>query len=520
MKEEELKHELERTREDLKDLETYLNELNNFLPLAVCSVGPTGVVASVNSTFERMTGHSIHESIGRRIEEFFENQEEVKEFLTKPNDGAQLTKETHAVLLSKNFGKRFVNFTASARLDRGGELAGYFVGITDITELKELQNRLEEKVASQTDNLLRHTEELELSQRDIAHALSKIEEERNKTYALIMSLSDGLVYTDADGTIEIINPRAEAILKVSRTAALGTNIFSSDASVPLKKLSSMIAKNSVFQRETINFSDSFIIEASTILIKNERDDVVGRLIVLHDISKERALDNLKVEFISVAAHQMRTPLAAIKWAFELLLASDEDKLAPELKKIAENGFESTNRILAIVNNFLDVDAIESVGMDYVFAPVSITKVIEEVFVGFEIVAREKSIELIFENQGQTLPFIQADHKQIAIVFQNLIENALKYTMKSGAIVIRAEPRENDLLVSVTDQGIGIPLAEQKNVFSKFFRAENAKKAETDGNGLGLYTTKRIIERHGGSIWFDSKEGEGTTFYFTIPLYSR
>lgn len=520
MNEEELKQELQRTKEELRDLEQYMRELNSFLPLAVCSVDPAGVVMSVNHAFERMTGHSTHESIGRHIEEFFENHAEVREFLSKLDTSAHLAQEIHTVLLSKNVGRRPVTFTASARPDQTGGFAGYFVGITDITGLKDLQGRLEEKVAFQKDNLLIRTGELERSQDEIAHALSKIEEERNKTYALIMSLSDGLIYTDADGKIDIINPRAEAILKVTRRAVLDTNIFSSEASVPMKKLSSMISQSSAFERETIHFSDTFIVEASTILIKNEKDETVGRLIILHDISKERALDNLKVEFISVAAHQMRTPLAAIKWAFELLLASDEEKLAPELKKIAENGFESTNRILTIVNNFLDVDVIESVSMDYVFAPVSITKVIEEVFIGFEITSREKSIELVFENQGQTLPFIRADHKQIVIVLQNLIENALKYTLNNSAVVVKAEPRENDLLISVADQGIGIPFAEQKNMFSKFFRAENAKKIETDGNGLGLYTTKRIIERHGGSIWFDSKEGEGTTFYFTIPLYSK
>jgi len=519
MKEEELKQELDRIKDDLEDIETYLNELNSFLPLAVCSVSPVGVVINVNNAFERITGHSAHESTGKRIEEFFENQDAIKEFLAKLDVHTELAKETHAILLSKNFGRRFVTFTASVRLDREGSLVGYFVGITDITELKDLQERLEERVATQTRDLLDRAAELERSQGEITHALSKIEEERNKTYALIMSLSDGLIYTDTDGAIEIINPRAEAILQVSRKAALDTNIFSSGASVRMKKLSLMISKDSLLERETVTFSENLVAEVSTVLIKNERDEIVGRIIVLHDISKERALDNLKVEFISVAAHQMRTPLAAIKWAFELLLASDEEKLAPELKKIVENGFESTNRILAIVNNFLDVDAIESVGVDYVFAPVNLAKVVEEVFVGFEIVAREKSIELIFENQGEALPFIQADQKQIAIVFQNLIENGLKYTMKQGAVRVKVEPRGSDVLVSITDQGIGIPSAEQRGIFNKFFRAENAKKVETDGNGLGLYTTKRIVEKHGGSIWFESKEGEGTTFYFTVPLYN-
>jgi signal transduction histidine kinase len=119
-----------------------------------------------------------------------------------------------------------------------------------------------------------------------------------------------------------------------------------------------------------------------------------------------------------------------------------------------------------------------------------------------------------------LPYVQADQERLAMIFQNLIENALKYTIKEGTITVKAEARPRDLLISVTDQGIGIPAQEQKNIFSKFFRAENAKKTETDGNGLGLHTTRRVVERHGGTIWFESVEGQGSTFYFTIPLYNK
>ena len=513
--------ELEQIKEDLEDIEMYLLEFTAFLPLAVCSVNPIGVVISVNTAFENITGYSEMDSTGKRVEDFFVETDEVKQFLSVTKESKNFTESKQVTLLSKNYGKRAVSLTASRRSDREGSFIGFFVGINDITELTDLQDRLEDKVIEQTKDLMQRTEELERSHTKIMLALSKIDEERKKTFSLIMGLSDGIIYADVEGKIEIINPQAEAVLNASHTEVLGTSIFASDSSsARFQKLISLLSADKGPERETLELSDGLSVEVSMLSINNDENELTGRVVVLHDISKDKALDNLKVEFISVAAHQMRTPLAAIKWAFEILLSSEDEKIAPELKRIVENGFESTNRILKIVNNFLDVDAAETVNSEYVFAPVNIQKVIEDVFSGVSIAAREKRVELLFENQDQVLPYVQADQERLGMIFQNLIENALKYTIKEGTITVKAEARPRDLLISVTDEGIGIPVQEQKNIFSKFFRAENAKKTETDGNGLGLHTTRRVVERHGGTIWFESVEGQGTTFYFTIPLYNK
>jgi PAS domain S-box-containing protein len=517
----EVLRERERDKEDLEDLEMYINELTTFLPLAVCTINPIGVIVSVNTAFEKITGYNALDATGKTFQDFFIETDAIKNFLLKKRESSSFTDSQQVTLLSKNYGKRTVNLTASSRADRGGSFIGYFIGISDITELKDLQDRLEEKVAEQTKDLMERAEELEKSRAKIMLALSKIDEERKKTFSLIMGLSDGIIYADVEGKIEIINPQAEAMLKVSHKEILGTSVFETNSSsLRFQKLSSLLSAEKETERETLELSDGLSVEISMLSISNDKKELVGRVVVLHDISKDRALDNLKVEFISVAAHQMRTPLAAIKWAFEILLSSDDEKIVPELKKIVENGFESTNRVLKIVNNFLDVDAAETVNSDYVFAPVNVQKVIEDVFSGVEIAAREKDVELIFENQNQVLPYVQADQERLGMIMQNLIENALKYTIEEGTITVKAEARPRDLLISVSDQGIGIPAVEQKNIFSKFFRAENAKKTQTDGNGLGLHTTRRLVERHGGTIWFESVEGEGTTFYFTIPLYNK
>lgn len=512
--------ELRRVKDDLEDLEMYLQEFNAFLPLAVCTVNPIQVLINVNAAFESVTGYSAHEGVGKNLSDLFLEGETIKNFLDNLQQGEKFAESTEVTLVLKSGEHRTVNLTASTRSDRSGQFTGFFIGINDVTELKSLQTELEREVARQTEDLEIRAKELESSRAEIIEALSEVEEERYKTSTLVTNLTDGLVYIDIYGTLEMINPRAENMLGLwgGNAGVVGGNFFEIELTERADKLRSLLSQGVHLEREVIEFTDDSVVEVSTVDIMNEEGGKVGTLAILHDISKERVLDNLKVEFISVAAHQMRTPLAAIKWAFELLLASDDEKLAPELKKVAESGFDSTHRILKIINNFLEVDAMESADFNYIFAPVNITKVVEDIFSEVEIEARERGVKLVFLNENEHLPYVRADQGRLSNIFQNLIENALKYTIGEGTITVQTEVRDQEMLISVKDEGIGIPEAEINNIFTRFFRAKNAKKVETDGNGLGLYTTKKMVERHGGSIWFESVEGGGSTFFFTMPLY--
>lgn len=511
--------ELAQVRKDLEDLEIYLQEFNAFLPLAVCTVNPFYVIVSMNAAFERVSGFNEAEGVGKKLDDLFEEKDMVLFFLQNLRERDKFSESTELTLVTKGGRNRIVKLAASARYDSNDQFIGFFIGINDITELKHLQNELEEEVKQQSYSLGERSEELEESRESVIKVLREIEEEKNKTISLVTNLTDGLIFVNNNWRIELVNPRAQELLELWEKDLVGVRFLEEDLSERTNELIQLVSAKEILDRETLEFTEDLIIEVSTVEIVGEDGERDGLLIILHDISKERMLDNLKVEFISVAAHQMRTPLAAIKWAFELLLASEDDKLAPELKKVAESGFDSTNRILRIINNFLEADAMESTDFNYLFAPVNIKKVIEDLLVEISIEARERGIELIFKNEDEEIPFVRADQERLFNVFQNLIENALKYTIDKGSIEIEVVTEEKNLLISVADSGIGIPQSEIKNIFTRFFRAQNAKKVETDGNGLGLYTSKKIIERHGGKIWFDTVEGSGTTFYFTLPLYS-
>lgn len=265
--------------------------------------------------------------------------------------------------------------------------------------------------------------------------------------------------------------------------------------------------------------------------KAEEMEVIGReqekgaqMLVRRDLElttaneRLRKLDEIKSGFISVVAHQLRTPLSGIKWTLNLLISGDMGPLATEQKTFLMKAYESNDRMISLVNDMLGADRIESGKVRYVFQPVLLGDVIDNVL--FELLpqAKAKGLSIRFAPNHADVPKVKADPEKLRAVFQNLLENSIKYSRTGGTVEIGMDVTpENEIRVSIKDDGIGIPREQQKNIFERFFRAQNAIKLETDGSGLGLFIVKSIIERHGGHISFESEEGRGVTFYFTLPV---
>ncbi len=228
------------------------------------------------------------------------------------------------------------------------------------------------------------------------------------------------------------------------------------------------------------------------------------------------LDKIKTEFISVAAHQLRTPLSAVKWTLSLLVDEDSENLSSKQRSLLLKGYESNERMIRLIDEMLVVTRIESGKMQFNFSFIHIEDLIDNVLLDFAGQVHVRKMHLAFERPGTPLPHVNADPEKIRAVIQNLIENALNYTKDGGAIILSARLENNFIRVQVKDNGIGIPLGQKSGIFNKFFRAENASKAKTDGSGLGLFVAKSIVDKHGGQIGFESAEGMGSTFYFTIP----
>ncbi len=245
------------------------------------------------------------------------------------------------------------------------------------------------------------------------------------------------------------------------------------------------------------------------------------MLVRRDVALTRAterleeLDSVKSEFISVAAHQLRTPLSAIKWTLSLLLDGDAGAITPEQKELFEKAAQSNERMIRLIEDMLTVTRIESGKATFVSVPVSVGEILTGLVTEVRATAVDKGLLLTLTPLPEHRTIL-GDGEKLRSVFQNLLENAIRYTPKGGSITLSLLQREHMVEVHIADTGIGIPEKQRMNIFSKFFRADNAVKTVTDGTGLGLYVAKTIVERHHGTLRFERTEGKGTTFIITLP----
>lgn len=234
-------------------------------------------------------------------------------------------------------------------------------------------------------------------------------------------------------------------------------------------------------------------------------------------NRERAISNLKSQFISVAAHQLRTPLTGLKWSLHWLLEKKGGSLTDEQAKAITAQVTAVNNMTKLVNELLNVALVEEGKFRYVFQKVPIQPLIEEIVAEFSPAAQEKQVTLETKYNLQPNLVLIGDPTQLKYAFSNLIDNAIRYTKPSGTVTVTLTQEKSRLTISIQDTGIGIPAAEQAKLFSRFFRANNAQRLHPDGSGLGLFIVKNIITSHGGDITVSSAENQGTTFTCTLPL---
>jgi len=232
--------------------------------------------------------------------------------------------------------------------------------------------------------------------------------------------------------------------------------------------------------------------------------------------KDEEVSRVKSDFISTAAHQLRTPLTGIRWALEAL--ERDAQLSQEQQALVKSAVEKSHDLVAIVGTLLDISAIESGKYNYQFAPMDLGALAQEVANDFTPLAAQSQVSLVFAPSETPLPQINADRDRIKWILNNLIENAIRYTPAGGNVTVSANRGANQVQVRVRDTGIGIPEQERGNIFERFYRAGNAITKENAGNGLGLYIARTIATDHGGDLDFQpNAEGPGTTFILSFPV---
>lgn len=245
--------------------------------------------------------------------------------------------------------------------------------------------------------------------------------------------------------------------------------------------------------------------------------LIGGNIIITGFNRLAEAHHIKSEFISIVSHQLRTPLSIFKWTLDLF---ERDWAERAHAGDWRNSFEvmrlNTDHMLLLVQGLLEVSRIDAATVALARDPVSLSELTRRIAESFRGYARASNVTISFEEQ-ENVPVITADEDRVEMVIQNLIDNAIRYTPQTGTvrIVIRREGAYVRWII--TDQGSGIPAADQPRIFEKFFRSESARKEQPRGSGIGLYIARALIQASGGSMGFSSREGKGSMFWFTLPI---
>jgi two-component system, OmpR family, sensor histidine kinase VicK len=349
--------------------------------------------------------------------------------------------------------------------------------------------------------------------------------QREKIY--YESVGDGIFAIDTGYKITLWNKSASAISGWSAEEVIGRDFRDIVRFIHERDRS----RNITFIEEAMLHGEVRHMEGKTLLITKSGKDVsvsdsaapifdyhrkvIGIIVVFQDVSVARELEKTKEEFISLAAHQLRTPAAAIKGYTKMLMDGMVGPVNPDQFDYLNSIAHANKLLLDLINAILNISRIEIGTLAINPQPLPLIPIAEEAIKEITPLIKQKNItfELKFSN---TVPVINIDENVTFILFQNILHNAAKYTPENGHITCSIEYVDDHVQVSVADTGIGIPESQKNLIFTKMFRADNAVNIAPEGTGLELYMVKKLVDEFGGNIWFDSTEGKGSTFYIKFP----
>ena len=350
----------------------------------------------------------------------------------------------------------------------------------------------------------------------LQEAQAMTEGERRKLSSVLSFMTDGVIATDRKGRVILINDPATEMLDVSRETVLSQPIVSVLGLEGTNTFEDLLEEKDSLILDYSTKNGPYILRANFSVIQKETGFVNGLIAVLHDITEQEKIDAERREFVANVSHELRTPLTTMRSYLEALAdgAWRDKEIAPGFIEVTRT---ETERMIRLVNDLLQLSKMDSIDYKLNKEWVNFVVFYDRIIDRFEMSKQQNvTFKRMLPNHAI---FVEVDEDKMTQVLYNIISNALKYSPEGGQITFAIKEKGDNIIVSVTDEGVGIPKESLGKIFDRFYRVDKARTRKLGGTGLGLAIAKEIIKVHGGKIWAKSREGKGTTIAFSLPYES-
>lgn len=345
-----------------------------------------------------------------------------------------------------------------------------------------------------------------------------MESERNRLNSVLSHMSDGVVATDRREKVITINDMALSLLGITKEQAIGKNILNLlaiEKDYTLRKILES-TEELLIERQDAKYGDMMIIRVEFSMIRRESGFISGLVAVMHDVTEQEQNERDRREFVSNVSHELRTPLTSMRSYIETLSegAWQDQEMAPRFLKIT---LDETDRMIRMINDLLDLSRMDNGNLKLNLEMVNFNELVNFVLDRFDVIISngDKKYKIIREFTQRPL-FVEVDADRMIQVIDNIMNNAIKYSPDGGKITIRLMETHNNVILSISDQGLGIPKKDLSRIFDRFYRVDKARARKQGGTGLGLAISKEVVKALGGTIWATSIENYGSTFYISLP----
>lgn len=356
----------------------------------------------------------------------------------------------------------------------------------------------------------------ELSAR-IAETQETMEAERHRLDSVLTHMSDGVIATDRRGRVMIINDMALLLLNIKQEEAIGAPI------IQLLNLQKEYSLRTLLENPVEIFVDvpqkneeDIIVKAEFSMIQKESGFITGLVCVLHDVTEQEKNEIERREFVSNVSHELRTPLTSMRSYVDSLIEGSwkDPEIAPRFLGVIQ---EETERMIRMINDLLRLSRLDAQKEHFNLEYVNLNSLLNFVLDRFDMMIKSENRPYTIKREfTKRSIWLEVDADKMIQVLDNILNNAMKYSPEGGQITCRLLETHRNVVISIRDQGLGIPKKDLNRVFDRFYRVDKARSRAMGGSGLGLAISKEVIKKHGGTIWVESEEGQGSTFFISLP----